>query len=303
MKTITFAAPRIKRYETDEFQPSGEPRFIAVSLMGDRCQLMCDHCGTRMLTALHRASSPEAFLRLCETMHGRGCRAMLLTGGCAPDGTIPLPPFVEAVIEARRRWGYRFAAHTKLATVAFGDAAASAGIDPLMVDVVGDERSLREVYHLRRHTLRDVERSLDIASERGIPLAPHIMIGIAHGRVVGERRALAMLSGRKLAALALVVLTPLRNTRMAGVKIDLPAALEILGAARQMFPDTRLTLGCAKTGGKMQRTLEERALDLGYNAIAYPSEGIVTRAREMGYQVEFSEMCCALGGEGESGHR
>ena len=296
MKTITFAAPSIKRYETDEFQPSGEPHFIAVSLMGASCDLMCDHCGAHMLTALHRASTPERFLRLCENMHARGCRAMLLTGGCARDGTIPLPPFVPAVREAGERWGYRFAAHTKLVNKDFAKAAAEARIDPLMVDVVGDEESLHNVYHLRDHSLEDVERSLDLAQAHGLRLAPHIMIGLAHGRVVGERRALEMLRGRPLAALALVVLTPLRQTPMADVQIDLPAVLEILEEARQAFPDTRLTLGCAKTGGKMQRQLEERALALGYDAIAYPSEGIVTRAREMGYEVKFSESCCALGG-------
>ena len=300
MKTITFAAPAIKRYETDEFRPSGDPRFIAVSLMGSTCRLMCDHCRTRMLSALHRASTPERFLRLCENMQARGCRGMLLTGGCDRDGTIPLPPFVAAVGEARERWGYRFAAHTKLVTEDFARAAAAAGIDPLMVDVVGDEDSLHDVYHLRHHSLEDVERSLDLAQAHGLELAPHIMIGLAHGQVVGERRALEMLRGRELAALALVVLTPLRKTPMADVKIDLPAALEILEEARQAFPDTRLTLGCAKTGGKMQRQLEERALALGFDAIAYPSEGIVTLAREMGYEVRFSESCCALANMGES---
>jgi uncharacterized radical SAM superfamily protein len=298
MKSITFAAPLIKRYETDDFQPSGEPRFIAVSLMGNACDLMCDHCGGRMLTALHRASTPEAFLRLCENMHARGCRAMLLTGGCAPDGTIPLPPFAEAVREARERWGFRFASHTKLVTEDFAKAAAHAGVDPLMVDVVGDETALHDVYHLFDHTLDDVERSLDLAEAHGLPLAPHIMVGLAYGQVVGERRAIEMLRGRDLASLAIVVLTPLRKTPMSHVKVDLAAVLEIMEEARHAFPDTRLTLGCAKTGGEMQRALELRALELGYNAIAYPSEGIVTKAREMGYEVELSEMCCALGGMG-----
>ena len=296
MKSITFSAPHIKRYGTDDFQPSGEPHFIAVSLMGDSCHLMCDHCRTRMLKALHHTSTPEGLLQLCENMHGRGCRAILLTGGCGRDGTIPLPPFVAAVREAGERWGYRFAAHTKLVTEDFARAAAEAGIDPLMIDVVGDEESLHSVYHLRQHGLEDVRKSLDLAEAHGLRLAPHIMIGLAYGQVVGERRAMEMLRGRPLAALALVVLTPLRQTPMADVKIDLPAVLEILKEAREIFPDTRLTLGCAKTGGKMQRQLEECALELGFDAIAYPSEGVVTQAREMGYEVKLSESCCALQG-------
>ncbi len=296
MRSITFSAPRIKRYETDEFAPSGEPRFIAVSLHGLECHLQCDHCQTRMLAALHQTPTPERFLQLCERVHARGCRGILITGGCDADGTIPLAEFAEAAREAKRRWGFRLAAHSKLATERFARAAVEAEIDLLMLDVVGDEESLRRVYHLNGHTLRDVERSLDIAEAHGIALAPHIMIGIADGRVVGERRALAMLRGRRFETLALVVLTPLRHTPMADVEIDLPAVLGVLTEARRQFPDTRLTLGCAKTGGAMQRALEMRALDLGFDAIAYPSEGIVTRAREMGFDIHLSEQCCAFAG-------
>ena len=89
-----------------------------------------------------------------------------------------------------------------------------------MIDVVGDEASLHDVYHLRRATLEDVRRSLDLAEAHGLALAPHIMIGLAYGKVVGERRALEMLKGRPLTALAMVVLTPLRQTPMADVQIE-----------------------------------------------------------------------------------
>jgi lipoyl synthase len=294
VRRITFAAPRIKRYETDDFQPSGEPRFIAISLRGMECHLMCSHCVTRMLTALHRAETPERLLHLCERMHGRGCRGLLLTGGCDAEGKIPLPEFVDAVREVKRRWGFRIAVHTKLVDEEFVNAAADIGTDLLMLDIVGEERSMREVYHLWGHSPRDIEAGLDLAEARGVPLAPHIMIGIANGQVVGERRALEMLRGRRLAAVVLVVLSPLRNTPMADVKIDIDAALEVMTEARHLFPDTRLTLGCAKTGGEGQRRLEEHAIDLAFDAIAYPSEGIVTLARERGFDVQFSEACCAF---------
>lgn len=295
-RRITFAAPRIKRYETDDFQPSGEPRFIAVSLNGETCHLQCDHCRTRMLKALHKTESPEHFRKLAARMAERGCRGMLLTGGCRTDGTIPLEPFAETIRAVKEEFGFQFAVHTKLVNESFADAAAHAGVDLLMTDLVGEEVSLHKVYHLRRARLSDVERSLDLAEARGLALAPHIMIGIADGKVVGERTALEMLRGRRVAALALVVLTPLRNTPMANVKIDLPMVKDFLGYARTEFPDIRITLGCAKTGGRMQRELEEHALEVGLDAIAYPSEGIVEKAGEMGYDVRFSERCCAFVG-------
>lgn len=294
VKSITFSAPCIKRYETDDFPASGTPRFIALALNGERCALQCDHCGTQMLKALYKVQTPEQFRSLASRMADRGCRGMLLTGGCDPDGTIPLPEFSEAAQEAKQRFGFRYAVHTKLITESFADSAVQCGADLVMLDLVGDDESLRTVYHLAGHSVADVRRSLDIGEQRGLRLAPHILIGISHGRVVGERVALEMLRGRDIASLALVVLTPLRGTPMQGVQVDLPAVLDLLTQAREMFPQMRITLGCAKTGGKTQRALEEHALQIGFDAIAYPSEGLVEKARAEGYSVTLTEACCAF---------
>jgi uncharacterized radical SAM superfamily protein len=176
----------------------------------------------------------------------------------------------------------------------FARAASVIPVDTLMTDVVGEDESLHSVYHLRRFSTDDVVRSLDLAEQYGLPLAPHIMIGIARGKVVGEYRALEMLKDRRLKSLALVVLTPLRGTPMEGVEIDLPAVMDVMAEARRMFPHLRITLGCAKLGGKKQRQLEEHALALGFNGMAYPSEGIVEQAIELGYDVAKSEWCCAF---------
>jgi uncharacterized radical SAM superfamily protein len=294
MKPVTFSAPCIKRFETDEFRPSGQPRFVAVSLNGMRCHLQCDHCKTRMLGALYQAGTPERFLEICDSVHARGCRGMLLTGGCDRDGTIPLPRFVDAVRLARQRFGFRYAVHTKLVTPQLAEAAAAIGADLLMNDVVGDDESIREVYHLRDKSTRDIEASLDQAAAAGLALAPHILIGIARGAIVGEYRALDMLRGRRIAVLCLVVLTPLRNTPLQGVAVDVAGALEVMSAARRAFPETRLTLGCVKTSGKSQRMLEEHALALEFDAIAYPSEGLVDHARALGHPVRFTEACCSF---------
>lgn len=113
---------------------------------------------------------------------------------------------------------------------------------------------------------------------------------------MGERVALEMLRGRRVAALSLVVLTPLLHTPMEGVEVDLPAVLGFLEEARGEFPDVPMTLGCAKLGGKAQRALEQRALELGFDAIAYPSEGVVDAARSMGFRVRLVEECCAFVG-------
>jgi lipoyl synthase len=293
-RPITFSAPRIKRYETDEFQPSGEPRFVAVSLNGEKCHLQCDHCRTRMLKALYHVDSGAQFEQLAARLADRGCRGMLLTGGCDADGTIPLIRYRGTARQVRLRHGFRYAVHTKLVTGEFAAACAAIGAELLMTDLVGENDSLHRVYHLRNHTIDDVRASLDRAEAHGLRLAPHIMIGIAGGRVVGERVALGMLRGRSVSTLALVVLTPLMHTPLASTTIDIPAVLEFLTEARETYPDMRITLGCAKTGGRTQRQLEEHAVRIGIDAIAYPSDGIVAFARGIGRPVILNEGCCAF---------
>lgn len=294
MKTITFSAPHIKRYETDEFQQGPEPTFIAVSLKGDKCFLQCDHCRTKMLSALYKADEPEKLRRLCENVAARGCKGMLVTGGCDPDGTIPIYPFVETIAQAKKDFGFKLAAHTKLANEDFIKAVKEADIDILMVDLVGDLEAMRSVYHLKNYDLGHIERSLELAAKYEVALAPHIMLGISNGKINGEYKALEMLKDKPFDTLVLVVLTPLRNTPMADCKIDQAGVLEFLEQARKAFPTQRLTLGCAKTWGKMQRAFEEKALEMGYNAIAYPSEGIVEKSIEMGFKPRFTEACCAF---------
>lgn len=293
-KIITFAAPRIKRYETDEFKPSGESRFVAISLNGPVCKLLCDHCKTRMLQALYHSDDPDKFAKLCDRLGERGCEGMLITGGCDSDGTIPLPRFASAVRVAKEKYGLKIATHTKLIHERFADACVEAKVDLVMCDLVGDSKPLREIYHLDGFGTQDVEKSIQIAVARNLRLAPHIMIGIDRGNVGSEFKALDMLDGVDFEVLALVVLTPLRNTPMAKCEVDVKGVLSVMEKAREKFPGRKITLGCAKMWGENQRMFEEKALEIGLDAIAYPSEGIVTRARNLGYDVRFIETCCAF---------
>ncbi|NOZ19631.1 MAG: radical SAM protein, partial [Planctomycetes bacterium] len=65
-------------------------------------------------------------------------------------------------------------------------------------------------------------------------------------------------------------------------------------SARRKFPDTPLLLGCARPMGKVQFKIDCAALDAGFDGIAYPAEGTVSRAKQMGLRPRFSELCCSL---------
>ncbi len=75
-----------------------------------------------------------------------------------------------------------------------------------------------------------------------------------------------------------------------------PAPLDIarvLLAARLMFPDTPIVLGCMRPKGKHRSETDVLAIKAGADAIAFPTESSVEFAENNGYRVSFSPFCCS----------
>ena len=186
------------------------------------------------------------------------------------------------------------AVHTGLVDEEMADALSEACIDSAMVDVIGSDKTIREVYHLKA-SVADYEKSLVYLVDRDVKVAPHVVVGLHYGEILGEYNALEIISRYNIAALVLVVLTPLCNTPM--MKVNPPSIEDmrsIFAVAREMFSSTPILLGCARPGGKYRLQLDKMALDMGINGIAYPDEGAIQYAREKGLSPIFSEYCCSF---------
>jgi len=87
-------------------------------------------------------------------------------------------------------------------------------LDGAMVDIIGDNRTIREVYHLNAQT-EDYDQVLERLARHGVPLVPHIILGLHFGKMLGEWKALEMTAKHPLKLLVLVILMPLTGTPMA----------------------------------------------------------------------------------------
>ena len=184
--------------------------------------------------------------------------------------------------------------HTGLVDRELALALKTAAIDGAMIDIIGADETIRGVYHLQA-TVAEYEESLASLTQAGVPTMPHIVLGLDHGRLVGEEVALDMAARYPISALVVVVLTPLAGTPMDGVAP--PGEREIGGfleKARALLPRTPLVLGCARPAGARKAALDRWAIRAGVNGIAYPAEGTVRYARRMGLEPHFYETCCAL---------
>ena len=292
---IYFYAPTIKKYYTDEFNNlESEACFVPISITGPACSLKCDHCKAKILEAMYEASNPDKLLGLAKRLKEKGAKGLLISGGSDRRGIVPLIKFTGAIRRIKEELGLKILVHTGLVNKELAQELARAGIEAAMIDIIGSDETIRNVYHLAAKST-DFETSLALLCEHGVKTAPHIVIGLDHGRIDGEYKALEAIARYPVACLVLIGLLPQRGTPMEEVKPPTSDQMgELFCEARGMFSGVPVLLGCERAFGKDRIRTEELALKSGLNGIAYPTEGIVALAMTLGLKPHFSELCCAL---------
>lgn len=294
-KEIVFHTPGLRRFKTVEYTAQNAEQFVAISVTGTACALACEHCKMHVLegmTALPRAEG--SLFDLCCALAGRGARGVLISGGCDRDGRVPLLRHIPDLIRVRRELGFTIRVHPGLLDEETAAALAEVGVDGAMVDILGDDATIREVYHLEA-TTADYEAVLERLERHHIPAVPHIILGLHYGQMRGEWKALEMIARHAHKFLVLVILMPLNGTPMVGVTP--PPLSEIAGFfahTRRTLPTTPIMLGCARPLGKIKIEIDRAAVDAGLDGIAYPAEGIVAYARERGFRPRFVDACCGV---------
>jgi hypothetical protein len=166
-------------------------------------------------------------------------------------------------------------------------------VDTALIDIIGSDDTIREICHLDAK-VADYNQSLANLSNTGIPLVPHVLVGLHHGKLKGELQALKMITKYNSSAVIVISFTPIHGTAMENTQPPQPMDIgRVILAARLMMPKTPLVLGCMRPKGKHRNETDTLAVKAGVNAIAFPAEVAITLAEQMGYQVTFSSLCCS----------
>lgn len=292
-KRILFYAPGFVRYDTEYFR-SSRAAFPSISLTGSFCSLNCGHCGGRILETMIPAQTPKRLIGVCSRIKRKGAVGCLISGGCLPDGSVPIGRFVDAIAEVKRNLGLTIVAHTGLIDVGTAKRLGGAGVDAVSIDIIGSDETIKEIYNLDAST-DDYEESLDALSRSGIPFTPHVLVGLHYGSLKGEFNALRMIAKYRPSALILIAFFPIRGTKMESVRPPPPEAItEVLVEARLMLPQVPIALGCARPKGKHRARTDVLAVEAGVNGIAFPSVEGIERAEALGLEPSFSPLCCSL---------
>ena len=108
---IRFYAPSFTHYETKHFC-SSTTDFPTISVTGNSCALNCKHCGGKVLETMHPALSQQELFELGVKLKQNGAKGCLVSGGCLPDGSVPLERFVPVLERFKRELGLTVFVHT-----------------------------------------------------------------------------------------------------------------------------------------------------------------------------------------------
>jgi uncharacterized radical SAM superfamily protein len=291
-KKIKFYAPSFMYYKTS-YYCSSPTHFPTISLTGRSCALRCKHCGGVVLGTMLPATTAEGLFKLSAQLKRKGAIGCLISGGCRPDGSVPLEKFIDTIGKVKRELGLTVFVHTGIIDFGTAEALKNAGVDAALIDIIGSNETVEEIYNLNV-TVDDYARSLDALCKSGIAFVPHVIVGLHYGKLKGELHALEMIAAAKPSALVIIAFMPIRGTEMKRVEPPKPADIaKVTAAARIMFPQTPLVLGCMRPRGRHRVSTDILAIEAGVDAIAFPSEEAIKFAQERGYKTAFSSLCCA----------
>ena len=301
---IRFSTPTFKDYASTELKGCSKNSFPAFSITGGACGLNCDHCQAKILEPMLAATSPEMLDRkVRQLIESQNLQGFLLSGGSNRRNEIRYERFYPVVERLKHDHpGLRIAIHTALTDFAGARAMESAGVDTAMMDVIGADSTIREVYHLDR-PVADFEKTLAALCSTSMEVTPHIVIGLHYGRILGEPVALDIVSRHPVTALVLVVVMPFYAKPGTFAVPDTADVGRIFAEARARLPDRSVLLGCARPPGMHKRVTDTYAVLAGLDGIAFPADGAVAVARAIGRPFEQQHACCSIKLGGESAKR
>ena len=269
-------------------------RYPAVSLTGNRCEQNCRHCAGTLLKTMLPAETPEQLAAVGQKLWAKGRHGILLSGGSDKKGRLPWREMLPAIRELKQTTGLILTAHVGRLDSKTAHELKRAGVSQALLDIVGDENTARDIL-LQPDWLNLQKQTLDSCAEAGLEIAPHLILGLNEGRLIGEEKALKFLAPYNPGLIVFVVFMPLPGTPMAHIE-PLPAieAAGFLARARLAFPEARHNLGCARPRGRYRAELDALAVEAGINALAIPSDGAISAAERLGLEVTYRDTCCSV---------
>ena len=135
-------------------------KYPAISLTGSSCMLRCDHCYGKILEGMIPVMEPYS-LKICREFAEAGNIGILLSGGSDRDGHLPWGKYLESIRWVKKNTHLKISIHTGIIDRQTALSLKDTGIDEVLIDVVGSEETMHQVYHLP-NGLKAIESFLEV---------------------------------------------------------------------------------------------------------------------------------------------
>lgn len=294
-REIRFSTPTFKAYSSCELNGCSKNSFPAFSVTAAGCALMCDHCQAKILEPMIPATNPEMLDRkVREMIERQDLQGFLLSGGSNRRNEIRYERYYPIIEELKRDFPFlKIAIHSALLDGPRAKSMETAGVDTAMMDVIGSDETIREVYHLDR-PVEDFEATLAALCTTSMEIVPHIVIGLHYGRILGEPNALDIVSRHRIHSLVLVVVMPFYARPETFKTPETRDVGRVFLEARRRIPDRQVLLGCARPPGMHRRVTDAYAVMAGLDGIAFPADGTLAVANAIGRPAVQEHACCTI---------
>jgi hypothetical protein len=250
--------------------------------------LHCRHCRGRYLKGMTTVA-PPALLDHAMALANHGAHGFLVSGGCDRRGRLlHLDEALDGLAAVRRRTNLVVAVH---AGVVDDDVASRLldACDVAFADVVGSDETAKQVIGLDSAT--PYRRSLQRLVDAGVPVTPHVTLGLHHGQIVGEHAAIDVIAALPVEKMVVNVICPTPATAFASMSPPpLPEIASLFEYAVERCG--RVALGCMRPRGRPD--IERAAVAAGIRDIVLPSRATRGMLASDDVVVERLPVCCGI---------
>jgi len=273
------------------------PKFPSISMSGNKCELNCKHCNHTYLNDMLFITDSKKLIEKCTRFDNTGCVGFLLSGGCNKNGEmLNLKKFLPAIRQIKNDTNLIIKLHAGFVDKSLAESIVDSGVDIASVEVVGSNESIKEIFNFKATTDSYI-KTLQNLESAGIPhIVPHICIGLHKGKLNGEFNSLKIIKEScNPSLLVMIIFRPTKGTVLENCDIPIPSDIaSVVKAAKDIFPNKDLSLGCIRPRLKFREEIELVALENGVTRMEIPSKKTIEKAKQMGYKIKTINACCAL---------
>jgi len=291
-KRIHFYLPSFVYHKTKNYKTLRN-RFQTFSITGNQCAQKCNHCEGKVLGTMQQTTTPKKLFETAYKLKQNGGIGCLISGGCLQDGSLPIKKFISTIYKIKNELGLTVFVHTGIINLETAKELKKAKIDLALIDVFGLEETIKKL-DIKTGKKEYIE-SLKALEKAGLKFVPHVIVGLDKEKIKNELNALKIISSTKPSAIVIITFTPIRGTKRERLQPPTPKNIaKVIVAARLMFPETPIALGCMRSKNKLKKAITEiYALKAGISAITNPTEKTIEYAKKNCFKMTFSSYCCA----------